>query len=303
MNRFDRLRFKQLSQFMAVADVGSISEAADNLFLPQPALSRSIKELEESLGVKLFERNRKGVTLTNNGKQFLSFASLVQSNFATLEADLVEDEQHIGGLVRIGTGAYEGYTFLPEVIGKVLSRRPKVQFSFSSGKFNDLIGPLLHGKLDLIFGPVNNGSLPKGTQSHIVAQSTPLVLVRPEHPLADKGRVTLSDLASQEWLVPVTNTLPRRDFDQVFLKAKLQPPTGPVEISPSVLMLAILRQRNLLGLVPPKMATMAAVGEELVELTMDDNPFRWPLQLTTIDRRHPSRAVDETIALIKAISQ
>lgn len=302
MDRFDRLRFKQLSQFMAVVDVGSISQAADNLFLPQPALSRSIKDLEDALGVKLFERDRKGVTLTSNGKQFLSFAALVKSNFTSLEAELVEDEHHIGGMVRIGTGAYEGYTFLPEVIGKVLSRRPKAQFNFISGKFNDLIGPLMHGKLDLIFGPVHNGSLPKGTQSHIVAQSTPLVLVRPEHPLAEKSCVTLTDLASQEWLVPVTNTLPRRNFDQVFLQAKLQPPSGPVEISPSVLMLAILQQRDLLALVPPKMAAMASVGDELVELNMLDNPFRWPLQLTTVERRHPSRAVDETIALIKSIS-
>lgn len=302
LNRFDRLKFKQLSHFIAVTEAGSISEAADNLFMPQPALSRSIRDLEEILGgVRLFERARKGVTLTSNGKKFLAYANLVQSNFETLSSGFVRDEGQTGGLVRIGMGAYEGYTFLPEIIGRILNRRPNAQFNFMSGRFNDLIGPLLHGKLDIIFGPVNSGALPKGVRSHIVAQSKPSILVRSEHPLAREKKVTLKTLASQEWLVPVADTLPRRKFDQVFLKEKLQPPTGPVEISPSVLMIAILRQRNLIGLVHPQLLSLAADSGELTELKMTTNPFSWPVQLTTVDRRHPSPAVDETISLIKTM--
>jgi DNA-binding transcriptional LysR family regulator len=304
MIQFDRFKLKHLRQFVAVAEAGSISAGAEALFTSQPALSRSITEMEDALGdIRLFQRARKGVTLTRNGKNFMAFAQLVLSNFETFSANLVQDEGATGGTVRVGMGAYEGYTFLPNIMERVLNRRPDVQFNCMSGRFQDLINPLLQGQLDLIFGPVHSGPLPQGVKTFIVAQSKPSILVRSDHPLAMEPNVTLKMLSQQAWMVPVANTLPRRTFDEVFIKEGLTPPSGPMEISPSVLMIAMLRQRNLVGLVHPQLCALTSESAGLTELKLATNPFSWPVQLTTVNRHHPSAAVTETISLIKSMSK
>lgn len=304
MNKFDRFKFKHLRQFVAVAEAGSISEGAEVLFTSQPALSRSLTEMEVALGnMRLFDRTRQGVTLTRNGKKFLAFALLVLSNFDTLTADLVQDESATGGTIRVGMGAYEGFTFLPEIVERVLNRRPDARFNCMSGRFQDLITPLLQGKIDMIFGPVHSGPLPPGVNTFIVATSKPSVMVRSDHPLAKEETITLKTLSEQDWMVPVANTLPRRIFDEVFIKEGLTPPAGQMEISPSVLMIAMLRRRNLVGMVHPQLCALASESEGLTELKQVKNPFSWPVQLTTVDRRHPSAAVGETIRLIKSMAK
>lgn len=300
MVQVDRFKLKHLRQFVVVAEAGSISEAAELLYSSQPAISRSIGEMEEALGgVRLFDRTRKGVTLTRNGKRFLAFAQLVLNNFDSMAAGLVKDESATGGTVRVGMGAYEGFTFLPTIMERVLNRRPDVQFNCISGRFQDLVTPLLQGQLDLIFGPAHSQPLPNGVQAFIVAQSKPSIVVRSDHPLAREESVTLEMLADQAWMVPVSNSLPRRNFDEVFIQAGLAPPTGPMEISPSVLMVAMLRQRNLVALVHPQLCALATDPGDLCELKIDHNPFRWPVQLTTVNRRHASPAVGDTISIIK----
>lgn len=305
MTQFDRFKLKHLRQFVTIAEVGSLSEGAEFLLTSQPALSRSINEMEEALGgIRLMERGRKGVTLTRNGKKFLAFARLVLNNFDTLTAGLVRDESETGGTVRVGMGAYEGYTFLPTIMERVLRRRPDVHFNCISGRFQDLVTPLVQGHLDLIFGPVHSRPLPSGVQTFIVAESKPALLVRADHPLAKERRVTLEMLVDWDWMVPVSNSLPRRNFDEVFLAQGLKPPTGPIEISPSVLMIAMLRQRDLVGLVHPELCALTAgTSDDLVELKLDSNPFSWPVQLTTVDRRHECPAVGETISIIKTTAR
>lgn len=304
MIHFDRFKFKQLKQFVEIAHSGSISRAAENLNTTQPALSRMIKDLEKDLGgAALLMRARKGVSITDNGKRFLEFAEHVLNEFEVMAANLIRDEADDGGSVRIGIGAFEGHTFLQKIMEDVMKRRPEVQFSCMSGKFDDLADPLSSGRLDLIFGPVHSGVLRKGLDAEIVAIAKPVIATRADHPLAQEDDVTVEMLSQQKWLVPVADTLPRKNFDKVFFEAGFTPPTGPVEISPSFPMLAVLFHRNLIGMVPPNLLQQSPENGGLVGLKMKRNPFNWPIQMTTVSGRRTSPALNDTIRAIRKLSK
>lgn len=135
-----------LNFFLTVAKEGSFSKAADALYVSQPSLSRQIKNLEDSLNAKLFERTSTGVTLTDKGKYFFGIAENTVKTLGQMKETLATDADCS---LRIGLAETENVRLVARAVNMLKKDFPRVTVHISSGKFDDLHKKLDKGELDL----------------------------------------------------------------------------------------------------------------------------------------------------------
>jgi len=133
---------------VSVARHGSIRAASRMMNLSQPALTKSIKELEESLGARLFIRRRQGVTLTDCGEGFFKRASLILEELRVAQEDITQRLGGTSGRVNIGVGASIARTVMPEVIDRFHREFPNVKVRIAEGQLVSMIPELRQGELD-----------------------------------------------------------------------------------------------------------------------------------------------------------
>lgn len=295
-----RLQLKHLQQLIVISESGSIRRAAERLSIAQPALSRSVREMERELDVKLLERSVKGTELTKFGRSLVSHAKVIETNLRFAAEEIEDLKGNLGGLVRIGTGPYEGHTIAHLAIARVMEARPEAQISITQGDFHQLAEPLSEGDLDIMLGPTVFGDLPPGLSHEILAYSHPIVAVRAEHPFAKLNKISMEALASADWVVPYRDTQARVMFDQIFLTDGVVPPTGPVEAGPLPAAAALMLQRDLVVMIPRHVHEERRNPDEIHALPVDPEKFSLPIQLTT---RESARLSPTSRDLVYAIRQ
>ena len=139
---------KQDETFLAIAQAGSVSKAAQGLYLSQPAVSRSLKRLEEDLGVQLFDREEAPLRLTQAGERYLRYVRENQERERRLRQDLAQLEREPSGAVRVGLNFWRSSLVLPRVLPAFQRRYPHIQVEPAEGSHQDLSVLLDQGKLD-----------------------------------------------------------------------------------------------------------------------------------------------------------
>jgi DNA-binding transcriptional LysR family regulator len=191
-----------LRQFLAVVNEGTLTGAAQKVAVTQPALTKSIRKLEHQLGVPLFERLPRGITLTVYGKTLLPHAQRIVAECRLADLELQAFGMGHTGLLKIGAGLMFGATFVPTAISDLYKTYPGVAFQLTSG-VTELNFPLLcAGELDLVFGllpPLD--TIPAHLTYQPILELTSRVVAGVNHPLARRRSVRASDLASWPWVV------------------------------------------------------------------------------------------------------
>src|SRR4051794_27548339 len=140
---------RQLAAFLAIVSQGSLGRAAEALHVTQPALSRTVKRLEDQLGAPLFERHSKGMSLTPAGVALLPHAALLQR-----EAEAAVDEINalrglVKGTIKVGAIGSVASLVLPQAIGRVLQRWPNLRVRVVEGVWDRLAAALVGHEIDL----------------------------------------------------------------------------------------------------------------------------------------------------------
>jgi DNA-binding transcriptional LysR family regulator len=141
---------RRLSHVVALAEAGSFARAADRVHLSQPALSRSIQAIEAELGLRLFDRAARGVTITQAGKRIVERARrvLFEANCLVRDAELLKT--HEAGEVRIGLGPYPAMVLLPEMLVEFSQRHPNVEVKLELNHAQPMIDMLLAEEVDFL---------------------------------------------------------------------------------------------------------------------------------------------------------
>ena len=143
------MELRKLRYFMAVADEENISRAAQSLYITQPTLSRQLIELEEELGVKLFERGKRKITLTEEGMLLRRRAE----EMIALEDKLLDEfnskTEDLGGVISIGAAEANAAAILPEAVTSFRAKYPGVTFDLYSDIATHVKERLDRGILDL----------------------------------------------------------------------------------------------------------------------------------------------------------
>ena len=152
-----QIKFHQIRAFVEVARQGSIRGASRTLNLSQPALTKSIKELEEGMAAQLFVRRSKGVALTECGEGFYQRARLILEELRAAQDDIRQRQGELAGQINIGMGASVSRTLMPAVITRFHAQHPQVKVRIMEGQLVSMINELRQGELDFTINTYYQG--------------------------------------------------------------------------------------------------------------------------------------------------
>lgn len=144
------INYESYKIFYTVALFGSITKAANSLYISQPAVTKSLQKLENELGITLFNRSPKGVTLTENGKIFYNFIKNGVESFMNGEHKLTSLKNLETGTIKIGASSTVTKYFLVPYIAKFHKEFPNIDISITNGLTHNLISDLKKGSLDIL---------------------------------------------------------------------------------------------------------------------------------------------------------
>ncbi|OUE86619.1 LysR family transcriptional regulator [Klebsiella aerogenes] len=193
-----RIRLRHLHTFVAVAQQGTLGRAAETLNLSQPALSKTLNELEQLTGTRLFERGRLGAQLTLVGEQFLTHAVKVLDALNTAGQALNRKEGMNSDVVRIGALPTAALGILPTVIGQFHKQQKDITLQVATMNNTMLLAGLKSGDVDIGIGRMSDPELMSGLNYELLFLESLKLVVRPGHPLLQET-VTLSRVMEGRW--------------------------------------------------------------------------------------------------------
>jgi DNA-binding transcriptional LysR family regulator len=177
----ESVELRQLETFAAVARQGGFTRAAEHLRLAQSAVSAQVRALEAELGVPLFTRTTRRVTLTEAGELLLSRHDRIQAELAAARTDLTDLTAVLRGRVTLGATAVLGSFSLPRALASFHDRYPGVDLSLRSGLIAGLLAALDAGETDLVVGP-RHADLPARFAARRLAAEHVVLALPPGHP-------------------------------------------------------------------------------------------------------------------------
>lgn len=193
------MELRHLNYFQAVADELNYRKAADRLFISQPGLSRQIKQLEEELGVQLFERDKKHVELTAAGKFLKGEVDFVLNHLETTKQQLLQIANGREGELRIGFLGSASNQVLPELLKKINQNFPKVTTSLEELSNQVQVEMIQKDKLDLGF--VRLASVPQELEMKSVYRDKFSLVVPVNHPVTVKNFTSVGQFASESFIL------------------------------------------------------------------------------------------------------
>jgi LysR family transcriptional regulator of abg operon len=216
------IKSHHLRDFLAVVDRGSIRGAAKHLGISQPALSRSVRDLEKILSAPLLERSAKGALLTPLGALFLRRA---RASVGELIRAREEVAQHLGsneGNVTACLSSMSHVAMMPGAISKFRLRYPAVRLRIIEGNYPIQEQKLLDGTIDFYVGPAPQGGPASGLQQQKLFDNQRWVLARRGHPLANAK--SLKSLIGADWISTSVTDKPEAEFNETFARYGLPAP-------------------------------------------------------------------------------
>lgn len=204
-----------LRTFITAAELQSFSHAADQLYLTQPAVSKRVAALEEELGVPLFDRIGRRVTLTEAGRELLPRAKAILNDIEDSRRLISNFSGTIAGRLSIGTSHHIGLHRLPPVLRTYSKEYPDVELDLHFMDSEAACRAVLAGDLEL--GIVTLPPEPiEDLDTEIIWPDPLAIVVNRNHPLASTKRVALSDLTDTPAILPAHGTYTRELLEQVF---------------------------------------------------------------------------------------
>nr|WP_284506934.1 LysR family transcriptional regulator [Caballeronia sp. GAFFF1] len=187
-----------MQAFRAVVELGSFRKAAEAVNISQPALSRRIDKLEEALGVRLFERTTRSVTLTTVGRAFAPSAEQLLDDLDVALLGIRDVSSSRLGHVTIACVPSVAYYFLPSAVASFHRRFPRIRVKLFDASANEVLSAVLSGEAD--FGVSFMGSQESEVDFKVLLQEQFVAACRRDHPLARKKRVTWNELYEHEYV-------------------------------------------------------------------------------------------------------
>jgi DNA-binding transcriptional LysR family regulator len=193
------MEIHQLRYFVAVAEEGSFSHAAEREHVSQPSLSQQIQKLEAELNQQLFDRLPRSVVLTEAGRSLLPYARQILTAIADAGLSVAAIEQEVAGRLSVGAIPSIAVYVLPRLIGNFQRSYPKVTFELFEDITDKLAQRLEDGTLDIVLATSSDNA---PTLTHYSLGKEPLLMLLPQkHPLARRKTIKWSDLALEKFLL------------------------------------------------------------------------------------------------------
>ena len=284
------MKLSQLRHLVAVAEAGTIRQAAKNIHLSQSSLTKSIHLLEQYLGVELLHRASHGVTPTAAGKALIARARQIEAELREARNELDDIRGAGAGEIRVSASPTVATALLPKAILDFRRARPKVSFHIDEGVYPDVLPAVRVGDVDFAICLVPER--PKDEELHFewLLRDHLIPAVRPGHPLLRRGRLSLADLAARnvDWVIYGRSRGGRDAFERSFVAAGGNPPTGAIECTSFACALALVEMSDAVTLVPAQLFAERRARAAIVPLATDAAMPPWNVAVISREKHRLS---------------
>ncbi|MEM1232002.1 MAG: LysR family transcriptional regulator, partial [Pseudomonadota bacterium] len=288
---------RQLRHFVAVFERGNLSKAAEAIPISQPALTRSVKTLEDQLGVELFERHARGATPTAAGERLYHHAKSILAECARASRDAAAPLDELSGSVAVGVGALFSTHIVDQMVVRFTQDNPKVKLRVHQGYFEDLIKLLDLGEIELAFVNFPLLSLPENMEFEPLMAVHTSAFASAEHPLADSETVAMKELQGARWAT-VDQPHAVDLLEAMFVSEGLAAPLISVQTNSLSLIKSVVLSSEFIGLLPDHMFEAELAEGRVVRVPLPNMPLVRSAGLITRKegfQRPITRAVEKTI--------
>lgn len=264
------MKQQQIRALVKIADTGSIRGAAELMNTSQSALTRAMKELEESLGAELLQRSYRGVSFTPAGEALLKRARMIMATIDRAKQEVAQISSGRGAHVSLGITPVIAATLLGEFYNQYKARLPDAKLTLSEGLLTTIVPGLIEGQLDFGVAIASQDALPSELVFEPMCEVFIAVAGRDGHPLAntnDWDQLLAAPWVLNQSLGSSTNGL------LTWLEARKMPkPTEIVQCNSPQVMLEMMRRTDLIGYGPARYLTDHLSGSGIAPFKLDLMP-------------------------------
>lgn len=283
----NRVRLRHLYCFVAVSQTQHLGRAADRLGLTQPAVSKTLSELEELAGTRLLVRQRAGTELTTAGTRFLQHALRILADIDAAAGSVAGEAAQRHERIRLGALPSVVPAVLTDAVLRFRATYPEVGLDVRTGMNRNLIDQLKADVLDLVIGRMDDPVAMEGLWFESLGPDSLVLAVRPGHALTKDSRPTLIDCLAWPLVIAAAGSIPRHNTESLLARHGLRLPDGCVETSDAYLGRLLAEQSDCVWAAPMS-ATRRAMDEGgLVALPIDTLGTEEPVGLL----RHKDRTL------------
>lgn len=282
------MKLSQLRHLIVVAEAGSLRQAAEALNLSQSSVTKSIQQLELSLGVELLLRTSQGVVPTAAGNALLVRARLIEAELRRARNDVEAAQAAAIGEIKVTASPSVSVGLLPRAIVNFRRNRPRVSFHIEEGVYPDVLPALRTGDLDLAVCLVPEKPRDEELEFDVVLQDYLTPAVRVDHPLTHGGRLTLADLTGQDWIIYRRNRTGRDIVERTFTANGLEPPKNVLECTSFACTMALVENSDFVTLLPTQIFAGRSRRMAITPLFMASAMPPWNVAVITPPRQRLS---------------
>ena len=287
---------RDLAYFETIAELGHLGQAAQKLNRSQPALTKSIQRLEESLGTRLFERDGRRIKLTPVRELLKVRGKQLQQNIAETRREVRDFASGVMGNIRLGCSASMADHLLPHLTATLLSHAPAITLNLVIGQDDFLHESLCSGRLDMVIcSKYETGPL---LESHALFDAEAVVVASHNHPLFN-ARYQLRDLCQYRWVLPATTVSARRWIDNAFQERNLPLPQVQIETTSISLLPRLVGATNLLCFLPRETLEDVKGRTDLREVTLKETTMKRTIVVFTRRNAYLSPAAQMLLGILK----
>ena len=288
---------RDIEYFAVIAQKAHLGRAAEALGLGQPALSMSLRRLEEAVNAKLVRRTSKGVELTAVGNTLLSHVQRLRLARDDLAREMADIGQGKAGLLRIGVSPMTS-DYVASTYPALLAAAPSLSLHIIDSDNDELVPSLQQGSLDLV---VNYLTPDYVGMTHVpVYEEDWVICASADHPLTRRKRVALADLVNERWALSTVHMLPRNPLQQAFSSHGLPPTRVGVEARPVRIRLQVVSSSILVTFTSRQIFERAAQAFRLKEIRVKELMLRRRVGVIYRTGAYLSPAAQRFIDIIKS---
>ena len=289
---------RNLLNMLAVIEEGSIGKAAQRLNVSQPALTKSIQRLEEHLGVRLFERESRGMTPTFYAESLKGYAKAACIGMAEAESQIAALRKGTEGIITVAGPPLIMTELLPPVLVRLAEERPKLQVRVVAQN-KDLFTDLLDGKFSLVVAMLYNEMPKEGLAKQWLFDDRLVLAMRPDHPLAKRRKIKPRDLLDQNWVFTDKDTWSHRRLELYFEQEGLPLPKARFESRDPAIIKSIITGSDHIGMVA-KLGVEREISRGVLKCIEIDSPLMLrPIGIIRRENAPMSPAVKSLVRIIE----
>lgn len=295
-----RIKLRHIACFLEVVRLRSVTGAADSLAVSQPAVTKTIQELEDLLGAALFDRSRRSLVLTQFGDVFHRYATTGMAAFRQ-GIDAVGDAHKVA-VLRVGALPTVSARILPGAVEAFTAEGHGVRTHIVTGPNDYLLSLLRTGQVDLVIGRMAEPDAMRGLSFEHLYSERVVMVVRPGHPLLEERRFNLRMIEDYQTLMPTPDSVIRRLVDRLLLAHGVTRLRDEVETVSSTFGRAYVRRTDAVWIISEgAVATDVAEGL-LALLPVDTGETLGPVGFTSRTDTVPSMAVTSLMQAVRGVA-